>query len=68
MIGGEVRDKIDEGNNNMNILGIFSGSGQKDYSHFVGYFSEFDLKLGNIFRGCFLGHLTPDHKRIFNLV
>ena len=56
-------------NNKMNIFGpIFSGSGQKPYSHCVGYFSEFDLKLANIFRGCFLGHLTPDHKRIFNLV
>ena len=61
-IGGRV-------NNKMNIFGhIFSGSGQKAYSHFVGYFSEFDLKLANIFRGCFLGHLTPNHKRIFNLV
>ena len=54
-------------NNKMNIFRpIFSGSSRKAYSHFVGYFSEFDLKLGNIFRGCFLGHLTPDHKKIFN--
>ena len=42
--------------------------GPKNYSHFVRFFSEFDLKLANIFWGCFFGHLTPDHKRIFNLV
>ena len=29
---------------------------------------EFNFKLANIFRGCFLVHLTPDHEMLFNLV
>ena len=42
--------------------------GQKAYSHFVRFLSEFNFKLANIFTGCCLGHLTPDYKRIFNSV
>jgi len=56
-------------NNKMNIFWpMFSGSGQKAYSHFVRFFREFNLKLSNILRGCCFGHFTPDYKRIFNLV